>query len=68
MVIVWVLAGVFLSACGTAVGWAMSTNTSITELKGTQNVLQDQINAKLDILLKKKEQQEGGTLSVRRKR
>jgi hypothetical protein len=54
MVIVWILAGVFLSCCGTAIGWAMSTNTAITELKGNQIYLTDQINAKLDKLLKQK--------------
>jgi hypothetical protein len=55
LTIIWVLAGVLLSCAGTAIGWAMTTNTAITEIKGTQSVLQSEINSKLDFLIKQKE-------------
>jgi hypothetical protein len=55
LTIIWVLAGVMLSCAGTAIGWAMTTNTAITEIKGTQSVLQTEINSKLDFLIKQKE-------------
>jgi len=55
LIVIWTLAGLLLSCAGTAIGWAMSTNTAITELKSSQEYLTTQINAKLDLLLKRKE-------------
>ena len=59
LTVIWILAGLLMSCAGTAVGWAMTTNTAITELKGIQSTLQDQINGKLDLLLKQKEIADG---------
>lgn len=60
-VMLYVLAGVLLSGAGTAIGWAMSTNTSITRLteksvimEQRQDRLDKDINAKLDILINRK--------------
>jgi apolipoprotein N-acyltransferase len=59
--IIWVVAGLLLAAGGGCIAWAMATNNSITELKITQTTqdnriefLNDEINQKLDILIKQK--------------
>ena len=61
--IIWVLAGLLISAAGTAVGWALTTNTSITVLQSNSKVIMEKqekldtdINRKLDILIKNKDQ------------
>lgn len=56
----WVLVLTVMATAGTCVAWAMTVNTSITELTQSQiyqdskiQYLQDEINKKLDILLKR---------------
>jgi hypothetical protein len=53
IMVLWVLAGLALSGAGTAIGWAMSADRSIVELKTNYDQMQTQINQKLDILLRK---------------
>jgi predicted RecA/RadA family phage recombinase len=52
LVVLWTVAVVLLGCAGTAVGWAMQISTSIAETKVVQSSLQDQINSKLDFLIK----------------
>lgn len=55
LAILWIVAGILISMSVSAVAFAMSTNQSITELKSAQTVLNEQINSKLDYLIKRKE-------------
>jgi hypothetical protein len=52
IMVLWVLAGLALSGAGTAIGWAMSADRQLVELKTNQDQLQTQINEKLDFLIK----------------
>lgn len=59
--VIWVLAGLLISMAGTAVGWALTTNTEITKSRSDisymqvkQTQLDNDINRKLDILIGKK--------------
>lgn len=61
--IIWILAGLLLATGGGCIAWAMATNGSIVELKSKQETqdsrieyLDAQINKKLDILIKQKEE------------
>jgi hypothetical protein len=56
LAILWVLAGILIAMSSTAVVYAFTTDKAIIEVKSVQNALQDQINAKLDFLIKQKEQ------------
>ena len=59
--IIWIIAGLLLATGGGCIAWAMATNVSIVELKSKQEIqvnkienLNEQINSKLDELLKLK--------------
>ena len=59
LVVVWTAALLLLGGVGTAIGWAFCTERALVELKvgqlslqNAQTELQNQINKKLDILLK----------------
>lgn len=61
MVVIYVIAGLVLSGAGTAIAWAMTTNTTLTRLTEKsitidqrQDRLDKQINDKLDILISRK--------------
>jgi galactokinase len=61
---IWIVAGLLLGTGTGCIAWAMATNSSITELKQTQieekakvAYLQNEVNKKLDILIKRGEQQ-----------
>ena len=58
--VAWILAGVLFSLAGTAIGWALSANTSIANnttevanLKSNEVVALMSIERKMDILLNK---------------
>lgn len=58
--IIWVVAALFIAATGGCIAWAMTTNSSITELKLVQTedhekieYLQNAVNEKLDILIQR---------------
>ncbi len=60
--IIWILAGLLLATGGGCIAWAMATNSSIVELKTSQTtqdnrleVLNSEINKKLDIIIKQNE-------------
>ena len=55
LAILWILAGLLISMSVTGVTYAFATEKSLTEMKSAQNMLQEQINNKLDILIKQKE-------------
>lgn len=57
---VWVMAGLLMTGSGSCIAWAMTTNSSIVELKQAQMAqesqlkqLQSEINDKLNILIKR---------------
>ena len=61
---VWIIAVLILTGGGGCIAWAMATTNSITELKQTQieekgkvEYLQNEVNKKLDILIKRAEEQ-----------
>jgi hypothetical protein len=63
LVVLWLSCGLIVTGIGGAVTWAFATNSSIVILKEKEatnetriNMLESQINQKLDILIKQKEQ------------
>lgn len=56
LTILWVIAGLVISGVTVAVGWSMSMERDVTEIKVVQRQLQEQVNDKLDFIKRKLEE------------